>query len=278
MTAFAAHGRDFAALESQDLLAAAIAAEPPPAARAGAAGLDRMCLAFGAFADLKGTHLLGHSLHVAELADAAAGLLGLGADERARLRVAALLHDIGRVGVPSSIWDRPGALGPADWERVRLHSYWTGRILSRCPTLQVGSGRAHQRRLMAGLPPGARAPELSRSRVLATADVFGALTEDRPHRPAALAGAGARGRGRRGRFDAECAGALIEAAGLPRGRAAWPCDLSTREVEVLRLAARGLTNREVGEALFLSARTVQHHLASVRKTGHTPVPGRRSSR
>jgi hypothetical protein len=142
--AFADHADAiFAALESEDLLASAIAAEPPPPARVGAAGLDRMCLAFAAFADLKGTHLLGHSLHVTELAEGAAGLLGFGEEERARLRVAALLHDIGRVGVPSSIWDRAGALGPADWERVRLHPYWTGRILSRCPTFAEEIGRAH---------------------------------------------------------------------------------------------------------------------------------------
>ncbi len=268
----------FAALESDDLLASAVTAEPPPAARVSKDGLDRMCLAFGAFADLKGTFLLGHSLHVTELADGAARLLGLSGDERARLRVAALLHDIGRVGVPSSIWDRPGSLGPADWERVRLHSYWTGRILSRCPTFTEiqGLAAAHHERLDGGgYHRGARAPELSRSqRVLAAADVFGALTEDRPHRPAsslAQAGGALEAEVVAGRLDAECVGALIEAAGLPRARAAWPCDLSTREVEVLRLAARGLTNRNIGEALFLSARTVQHHLASVyEKTGqHT---------
>ncbi len=269
--AFAEHADAiFAALESDDLLASALAAEPPPAARVGAAGLDRMCLAFAAFADLKGTYLLGHSIHVTELAESAAALLGFGDEERIRIRTAALLHDLGRVGVPSSIWDRPGPLGPADWERVRLHSYWTGRILSRCPALsQIAdlAGAHHERLDGSGYHRGARAPELSRSqRLLAAADTFAALTEERPYRPARKpteavpeleleVGAG--------RLDAECVAALIAAAGLPGARAAWPCELSTREVEVLRLVARGLTNREVAASLTLSARTVQHHLASV---------------
>jgi len=269
--AFAEHADAiFAALEGDDLLASALSAEPPPPARVGGAGLDRMCLAFAAFADLKGTHLLGHSIHVTELAGSAGGLLGISGDELTRIRTAALLHDIGRVGVPSSIWDRPGPLGPADWERVRLHSYWTGRILSRCPALSevAGLAGAHHERLDAsGYHRGARAPELSRSqRLLAAADAFAALTEDRPYRPArelAAAVAELELEVAAGRLDAECVAALIAAAGMPAARAAWPCELSTREVEVLRLVARGLTNREVAASLTLSARTVQHHLASV---------------
>jgi HD-GYP domain-containing protein (c-di-GMP phosphodiesterase class II) len=83
--------------------------------------------------DLKGRYLLDHSGHVAALADRAAGLAGHAAPERSALRAAALLHDLGRAGVPSSVWDRPGPLGAADWERVRLHAYWTGRVLQRCP-------------------------------------------------------------------------------------------------------------------------------------------------
>jgi HD-GYP domain-containing protein (c-di-GMP phosphodiesterase class II) len=269
--AFAAHSDAvFAALESEDLLAAASAAEPPPPARVGAGGLDRMCQAFAAFADLKGTHLLGHSMHVTELAQRAAELLGLGGETVTRIRTAALLHDVGRVGVPSSIWDRPGPLGPADWERVRLHSYWTGRILSRCPALAEVSGLAgahHERLDGSGYHRGARGAELSRSeRLLAAADVFASLTEERPYRPARGLGEAAaelEAEVAAGRLDGESAAALIAAAGLPPARAAWPRDLSTREVEVLRLVARGLTNREVAATLTLSARTVQHHLASI---------------
>jgi DNA-binding NarL/FixJ family response regulator len=66
-----------------------------------------------------------------------------------------------------------------------------------------------------------------------------------------------------GRLDAEAAGAVIEAAGLPRRRTTWPNDLTDREVDVLRVLARGLGNREIAQTLVLSPRTVQHHLASV---------------
>ncbi|MEV0104344.1 HD domain-containing protein, partial [Nocardia sp. NPDC050789] len=96
--------------------------------------------------DPKGRYLLGHSAHVAEIADAAAELAGLTAADRASLRAAALLHDLGRAA--SSIWDHPGPIRPGDWERIRLHSYWTERVLRRCPSLtdlaEVAAGH-HER-------------------------------------------------------------------------------------------------------------------------------------
>ncbi|WP_141282190.1 HD domain-containing phosphohydrolase, partial [Pseudonocardia hydrocarbonoxydans] len=124
-----------AVLEVPDLAAAVVAAEPGPGAVVGPDGLDGLCAALAVVVDLKGTHLLGHSGHVAAVADAAAGAAGIADGERATLRAAAHLHDLGRAAVSSEVWDRPGPLGAADRERVRLHAYWTDRILRRCPAL-----------------------------------------------------------------------------------------------------------------------------------------------
>jgi HD-GYP domain-containing protein (c-di-GMP phosphodiesterase class II) len=104
-------------------------------------------IALATFADLKGLHLIGHSPHVTELAVEAARLAGF--DELDDLRVAALLHDVGRAGVVSSIWDRPGPLGAADRKRVRLHPHWTERVLSSTPMLAALAllAAAHHERL-----------------------------------------------------------------------------------------------------------------------------------
>lgn len=126
------HEPVLAALDDPDMLAAALSSEPPPELTVAAGGLDRMCSAFAAFADLKGRFLLGHSTRVAELVDRAGELGGYDDAARDRLRASALLIDVGRAGVSSAVWDRPGALGSIEWERVRLHSYWTERILRRC--------------------------------------------------------------------------------------------------------------------------------------------------
>ena len=103
------------------------------------------------------------------------------------------------------------------------------------------------------------------------------MTESRPYRPALSTAAAARellADASAGKLDAGAAAAVIEAAGLPRPRAAWPCDLTDREVDVLRLCARGMTNREIAATLVVSDRTVQHHLASIYdKTGRRTRAG-----
>jgi HD-GYP domain-containing protein (c-di-GMP phosphodiesterase class II) len=251
-----------------DLVQAVCVAEPAPVLSASLDELEAPCLALATFADLKGAYLLGHSPHVTELAVAAARLAGL--ERLEAIRLAALLHDVGRVGVSSAIWDRAGPLGAADRERVRLHPHWTERVLSATPALAdlAGLAAAHHERLDgSGYHRAARAGELSReARLLAVADVFAAITEDRPHRPACGPSEAAQvvqAEALASRLDPEMAAAVIDAAGVARPRTAWPNDLTDREVEILRLAARGLSNKAIASSLVISPRTVGNHLASV---------------
>jgi hypothetical protein len=102
--AFAQHADAlFGVLGGEDMLAAILAAEPPPAAKVDAASLDELCVALAIFTDLKGVYLVGHSTHVAELAAGAGALLGMDEQGVRGLRAAALLHDLGRTGVSSEI-------------------------------------------------------------------------------------------------------------------------------------------------------------------------------
>jgi HD-GYP domain-containing protein (c-di-GMP phosphodiesterase class II) len=262
-----------------DLLAAVREAEPAPPLILRTGEIERPCLALATFADLKGFHLIGHSPHVAELAVAAARLAGFAAIED--VRIAALLHDVGRAGVVSSIWDRPGPLGAADRERVRLHPHWTERALASTPALRpfAASAAAHHERLDgSGYHRGARAADLPRAaRLLAAADVLAAMTEDRPYRPAWTrdeAAAAVQEQAVAGLLDPEMAAAVIEASGAVRPRTAWPCDLTDREVEVMRLTARGMSNKEIASALVISPRTAQNHLAAIYdKTGRRTRAG-----
>ncbi|MGH2557311.1 MAG: LuxR C-terminal-related transcriptional regulator, partial [Actinomycetota bacterium] len=106
------------------------------------------------------------------------------------------------------------------------------------------------------------------ARVLAAADTFQAMTQDRPHRPALSAEAASEAlaeEARSSRLDTECVRAVIEAAGqrVPKIRTRWPANLSDREVEVLRLLARGLSNRAIAGTLYISPRTAEHHVQHI---------------
>src|SRR5690606_33407795 len=104
-----------------------------------------------------------------------------------RVGRAALVHDVGRVGVPSGIWDRPGPLTAEQWERVRLHPYLTERVLQRCAVLAPFAdlaARHHERVDGSGYHRGAAGDQLAlAARLLAAADAYHAMTEERPHRP-----------------------------------------------------------------------------------------------
>ena len=264
-----------AGLDAEDMLDAALAAEPPPRASFPRGDLERFTAAFGDFADLKSPWTLGHSRRVGRLAGDAAP----GAEHRDALVLAGHLQDLGRAAVPNGIWDKPKRLGAAEWERVRLHPYYTERILARTGALAALAplaGAHHERLDGSGYHRGLAAPALTRPmRVLAAADVYAAMTADRPHRPAlepAAAAHALRAECDSGRLDAEAVEAVLEAAGhAPARRRAYPCKLTEREVEVLRLLARGRTNTAIAARLVVSPRTVQHHVAHI-----YPKIGRRS--
>ena len=253
---------------------AALAAEPAP--RRELTELDGTCRAIADFADLKTPWTIGHSTGVAELAEAAGWRLGLDREAITTLRRAALVHDLGRVGVPNSIWERPGPLDAGERERVRLHPYLTERVLAHAPALApLGAiaGLHHERLDGSGYHRGCHAASLpATARVLAAADVYHALTEPRPHRPARTPEYAADTLKREvaaGRLDAGAAEAVLHAAGqrehVDRPR---PAGLTEREIEVLRLLARGNTNRSIARELSISAKTVGHHVEHIyEKTG-----------
>ena len=93
---------------------------------------DAVDAALGAiadFVDLKSPYTLGHSRRGGR-AGRGAGALGLGPPRTSdALHRAGLVHDFGRLGVSNAIWDKPGPLGAGEWERVRLHPYFTERML-----------------------------------------------------------------------------------------------------------------------------------------------------
>ena len=254
-----------AGLDDSDMLEAALAAEPPPHPRRPASELAALARAIADFADLKSPWMLGHSPAVADLAARA------GAAEGEQLRVAGLLHDLGRVAVPNGIWDKCGALGPAQRERVRLHTYYTERILARTPVFAeyaTLAGASRERLDGGGYHRAVGDAALTTPmRVLGAADAYVAMTSDRPYRAALTADAAAAELHRAvaaGYLCRDAVHAVLDAAG--HGRAAAPpppCGLTEREVEVLALLARGQTNKQIAGALYLSPRTVQHHVAHI---------------
>jgi HD-GYP domain-containing protein (c-di-GMP phosphodiesterase class II) len=250
----------------------ALEAEPEFRPWLPATRLDDIAGAFADFADLKSPYTLGHSHAVAKLAEAAARVLSMAEDDAILVRRAALLHHLGRVGVANGIWDKPGRLSSGEWERVRLYPYHTERIVGRPAAFDglaqlAGSvqerldGRGYHRGLPAAVIPMV-------ARVLAAADAYEAMIEERPHRQALAASAAADELSAEvavGRLDREAVGAVLAAAGhQPKpARTSWPAGLTEREVGVLRLVAAAKPNKEIARALFISDDTVKNHIKHI---------------
>jgi HD-GYP domain-containing protein (c-di-GMP phosphodiesterase class II) len=248
----------------------AIVAGEPPRARLTGADFDTALEALADFADLKSPWFTAHSRGVAELAEAAAWRLGLSEPDVTLLRRAALVHSLGRAGVPNTVWDKPGPLTVSERERMQLYPYLTDRILRRGSLTQLADvASASQERLDGtGYPRGLSGAAIPvAGRLLAAADVYQAVCEARPHRPAISAEEAAkhlRTEARDGRLDGEAAEAVLAASGhRPQRRPSAPADLTPREVDVLRLIARGRTSAEAGRELGIQPKTVGTHIEHI---------------
>jgi HD-GYP domain-containing protein (c-di-GMP phosphodiesterase class II) len=184
---------------------------------------------------------------------------------------AGLVHDFGRLGVSNAIWDKRGPLGAGEWERIRMFPYITERMLrfsdALAPLGQIAL--EHRERLDgSGYPRGIAGAALSRpARILASADAYQAMREPRPYRPPLASEAAARqlrAEAKAGRLDAESVDAVLASAGhrVPRRREG-PAGLTEREVEVLKLLAHGLSNKEMAARLVISPKTVGTHIEHI---------------
>jgi HD-GYP domain-containing protein (c-di-GMP phosphodiesterase class II) len=259
-----------APLDEPSPWATAMAAEPEPWRTVSEEGIDEGLRAIAHFSDLKCRFTRAHSTGVSTLASAAAKRMGLGAELERLLARAGLVHDVGRVATTAAIWDKAEPLTDAERERIRLHTYVGERVLARSPALasvaEIAT-LAHERLDGAGYHRRISAAACTTAaRVLAAADVYQAMREARPHRIALDADRAAAELGamaRQGELCTDAVAAVLGATGHTVRPPARPSGLTDRELEVLRLLARGLTNKEIASALDISTKTAGHHVQHV---------------
>jgi HD-GYP domain-containing protein (c-di-GMP phosphodiesterase class II) len=248
-------------VESADPWDAALAVAPATTPLAEAAVRESL-LVVADFADLKSPWTSGHSRGVAALSAEACGPVA---------EAAALVHDLGRVAVPNTIWDKPGPLTHDERDRVQTHALVTDQLLRRVPytaALATAASSAHERIDGSGYHRRATSSHLDEAqRVIAAADCYQAMTSDRPHRSALAPDTAAvelRAMSAAGRLDGEAVERVLAAAGHRRGaRPPLAAGLTAREAEVLRLLTLGLTTREVAERLVISTKTADHHVQHI---------------
>jgi HD-GYP domain-containing protein (c-di-GMP phosphodiesterase class II) len=274
---FLAHGREWLdRLRAIDPWDAVLALEPEPHRMLDGDDLDAALTVAADFIDLKSPYLGGHSRRCAVLAADAGRLLGFTEDAVRTLRRAAFVHDFGTSAIPNSIWDKPGALTRTEFDRVELHPLLTEQMLRRSPGLAVLNPIAaahHEKRDGSGYHKRLRGDAADpAANVLAVTEIYVGLTTPRADRPAfspADAAIEIRRLESEGLIESRAARAVLVAAGhgeaeaLSSQRAKSPGGLSKREVEVLRLAARGLTSRQIGDQLFISPKTTEHHIEHI---------------
>jgi len=237
------------------------------------AKLDNVALAAADFVDLKSPSTVNHSRETALLAECMARRMGLPESEIVTIRRAALMHDLGHLALPSYILSNQQPLSEVDREKLRLHPYYTERIISRVTAfadIAAIAGLHHERMNGTGYYRGLSGDKLPVSAcILALADEFQERLQAGRSNPgfdpkdvlkALEPDIGTM-------YSPECFAALAEefdvAVPSPPRAQEWPAGLTDREVEVLQQVAKGSTNRQIAQELVISERTVAHHLEHI---------------
>jgi HD-GYP domain-containing protein (c-di-GMP phosphodiesterase class II) len=205
------HGRDdLAALASEALRAT-------QAEHKLAATLNASLQALASLLDLRDGYTGQHSGTVVALCEQVARRVGVTGDELEHLRIAAHLHDLGKIGVPDEILHKPGPLDDTEWAIMREHPVWGARALETIPGFRPAARAVrhhHERWDGGGYPDGLAGEDIPiGARVIAVCDAYEAMTSTRPYRPA-LAEPIARERivaGTGSQFDPAAAWGLLEA-------------------------------------------------------------------
>jgi HD-GYP domain-containing protein (c-di-GMP phosphodiesterase class II) len=275
VAALTAEGPGILEIDAASAWDESLAREPGPHRLLSDDSIDLALSAMGDFSDLVSPYLVGHSAGVAALASAAARRCGFDSADVTTIGRAALVHDIGRVAVPTRIWQQSSPLTADDWEKVRLHPYHTERVLHRSAFLAAlarVAGTHHERCDGSGYHRGTTASGLTPlAHVLAAADAYQTKIEPRPHRERLTAEQAAHALTEEvhiGRLNAAAVTAVVAAAGQPAPRIERPAGLTQREAEVVGLLARGLQTKQIARALGISVKTADNHVQSAyRKIG-----------
>lgn len=282
--AFLEHSRHFLdSIDEQSVWDQVMEADPSDSPWLDEAQLHETFRCFADFADIKCWFTRGHSHEVSFLAEAASKALGLNEAEARSISFAGLLQELGRTGIPNGVLAKAGPLTSSQWERIRLTTYLTQRVLDRCSSLEeinLLASSHHERLDGSGYHRGTKGAQVPLgSQILGAADALKAMTSDRPWR-IALSRDDAAGELKllvgEGMLDSRVVDAVLTAAGhdVAPSRVSRPGGLTNRETEILRLIGQGRTNREVAALLVISPKTVGRHVENIyAKIGVSTRPG-----